>query len=578
MTLKRKIIFMFAAFVLLTLAGSWIIFSELAMEQLLAQNKSDHANFAAILGRQFESSGVEAIEKYVKQTDEIRITLIDRSGKVLFDSEEDAYKMDNHKNRPEVKAAFTSENAEGSDTRYSDTIKTWFNYYALKLNDNTVLRFASPIKSSINRIFTESRTKFFIWIAPAFLMLSFLWLWLTKRLFVPIESLIESAGKVNINENEAQLPNFPLSGDAEIQRLGYALNEMGGRLVSALVDIQRRREELSQIVEALPVGVILTDSFHKIRYVNTIAKTLLGEASSVSKGSIVDRILPNREIVAMLDSEDISKDFYFPRNNLHVNIGSLSVSGGKLLVIRDLTKEKNIEEMRRNFIIDAGHEFQTPLTVIRMASELLLSEESTISVTGQDNLSNIIRQQERLTGLVDELLLLTKADNPITQENIEEINLSEVMHRVTNDIKANPTAHNTKFEISISEENAVIAGRALEIERALSNVIENAVKYTHDVPNPHVRICLKREEKDGHSDFRIIVEDNGPGISDDKLIFEPFRRGDSARSRKGTKNKGGYGLGLSIAKRVIESHGGSIFVTKTDLGGACFVITLKCGA
>jgi len=405
-----------------------------------------------------------------------------------------------------------------------------------------------------------------------------LWLWLTKRLFVPIESLIESAGNMNLNENEAQMPKFPLSGDAEIQRLGYALNEMGERLVGALVDIQRRREELSQIVEALPVGVILTDSLHKIRYVNTIAKTLLGEASSVTKGSIVDRMLPNRETVVMLDSDDQSKDFYLPRNNLHVNIGSMSVSGGKLLVIRDLTKEKSIEEMRRNFIIDAGHEFQTPLTVIRMAAELLLSEETTISATGQDNLSNIIRQQERLTGLVDELLLLTKADNTTVQENIEEINISGIILKVTDEIKANPTANNTKFEITISEENAIITGRALEIERALSNVIENAVKYTHDVPNPHVRISLTKELKDGHSTFKIAVEDNGHGISDDKLIFEPFRRGDSARCRKGSKNKGGYGLGLSITKRVIESHGGSISVSKTDLGGACFVITLRCGA
>jgi two-component system phosphate regulon sensor histidine kinase PhoR len=480
--------------------------------------------------------------------------------------------MDNHLNRPEVIAARSSANGEGSSMRYSNTLKVWFNYYTLRLSDDNVLRLASPIKK-MDEIFSESRARFFAWITPAFLMLIFLWSWLAKHLFIPIESFIESAGKINLNENPAKLLKFPLKGDSEIQRLGSALNEMGERLNNALIDIQRRREELSQIVEALPVGVVLTDSLHKIRYVNTVAIKLLGDTSTVTKGSIVDRMLPNREIINMLDSEDQSKDFSFPLKNLHVNIGSLSVSGGKLLVIRDLTNETNIEEIRRNFIIDAGHEFQTPLTVIRMAAELLLSEEATISDIGKNNLEKIIRQQERLTELVDELLLLTKTDNSAAQEDSEEINISKIMHRITDEIKANPSASNTNFEVLISGENASITGRELEIERALSNVIENAVKYSQDVANPHVRISLNKASN-GHHNFRILIEDNGPGIFDEKAIFEPFRRGDSARSRKEAKTKGGYGLGLSIAKRVIESHGGKISIEKTDLGGAAFVILL----
>jgi two-component system phosphate regulon sensor histidine kinase PhoR len=574
MTLKRKILLMFTIFVLLTLTWSWIIFRELTMEQITTQNEWDLGSFAVILGRRLESNGLESIKDLVKPLDELRLTLVGPSGNVLFDSEEDARRMDNHLNRPEIKTAFTSANGEGSSLRYSDTLKTWYNYYALLLNNGDVIRVASPIKK-IDRIFSQSMGRFFIWITPAFLMLSFLWLWLTKRLFMPIESLIESAGNMNLNENSTQPLKFPLKGDPEIQRLGYALNEMGERLISALIDIRRRREELSQIVEALPVGVVLTDSFHKIRYVNTVAKTLFFFFSSVTKGCIVDRMLPNREIINMLDSDDQSKDFYLPLNNMYVNIGSLSVSGGKLLVVRDLTNEKNIEEMRRNFIIDAGHEFQTPLTVIRMAAELLLSEEIKISVVGKNNLENIIRQQERLTELVDELLLLTKTDNPSTQDNTEEINISELILGITGEIKTNPSADNTKIEVTISEEYALVTGRKLELERALSNVIENAVKYSQDVANPHVRISLNREDVNGYSYFKITVEDNGPGISDGKAIFEPFRRGDSARSRKGSKNKGGYGLGLSITKRVIESLGGKISIEKTDLGGASFVILLR---
>ena len=574
MTLKRKILLMFTVFVILMFAGTWIIFRELAMEQLTEQSRNDLANFALILGRQFESSGMESIVKHIKASDGLRVSLIEPSGKVLFDSEENAEQMDNHLNRPEVKEALESVNGEGSSLRYSDTLRIWFNYYALKLDNNTVIRFASPIQR-MNIIFSKSRAKFFIWIAPAFLALSFLWIWLTKRFFVPIESLIESAGTMNLNNNSARISKFPLKGDPEMQRLGNALNDMGERLNDALFDIQRRREELSQIVEALPVGVVLSDSFHKIRYVNTIAKKLLGGTHLVKKGSIVDQILPNREINNMLDSEDKSKDFYLPLRNQYVNISSLSVSGGKLLVIRDLTVERNLEEMRRNFIIDAGHEFQTPLTVIRMAAELLLSDETRISTVGKNNLGKIIRQQERLTELVDELLLLTSADNAVMQENIEEMNLGEIILGITDEIKTNPSADKTKIEVDITPESAPFIGRKNEIKRALSNVIENAFKYSQDVSNPHVRISLSMESYGGSASFRITIEDNGPGISDDKAIFEPFRRGDSSRSRKGSKSNGGHGLGLSIAKRVIESHRGSISVEKTDLGGAAFVIMLN---
>ncbi|MCL1940780.1 MAG: hypothetical protein FWG09_02470, partial [Synergistaceae bacterium] len=205
MTLKRKILFMFAVFVLLTLAGSWIIFREFTKEQLAAQNENDLANFAVILGRQFENDGLKSIEERVKAADGLRVTLIEPSGRVLFDSVEDARKMDNHLSRPEVTMAYTSAAGEGSSLRYSDTMKIWFNYYALKLNGGNVIRLASPIKN-MDRIFSAGRAKFFIWIAPAFLMLSFLWVWLTKRLFTPIEQLIESAGGVRLSEKEAGLP------------------------------------------------------------------------------------------------------------------------------------------------------------------------------------------------------------------------------------------------------------------------------------------------------------------------------------------------------------------------------------
>ena len=105
MTLKRKILFMFAIFVFLTFTGSWIIFREFVKEQLTTQSINDLANFAIILGRQYENSGLELFGKYIKNDDELRVTFIDSSGKVLFDSEENAQKMDNHFNRPEVRAA-----------------------------------------------------------------------------------------------------------------------------------------------------------------------------------------------------------------------------------------------------------------------------------------------------------------------------------------------------------------------------------------------------------------------------------------------------------------------------------------
>lgn len=560
MTLNRKILGIFAALMLLTLLGAWIVFRSIARETLAAQNGGDLANFAEFIARQLNCSDIKQVENCISGVNGIRLTLIQPSGKVVFDSQEKAYGMDNHLSRPEIKSAAAE--GFGVDRRYSETLKVWLNYYARKISTpegEFILRLSSPLREIENN-FSKLSSTFFAWVLPIILLLFFFGIWLTQRLFSPIEAIVKTAGELKFNEESFNV-KFPLRGDPEIQRLSNALNEMGKRLTIALGDIKRRREELSRIIEALPVGVVLTDTSHKIRYVNDVARDLLGETSGITKGGLVNRLLPNRGMSDMLESPDRSEEFHFPQRGKYVMVTSVSVSGagGKLLVILDLTREKNIEEMRRNFIIDAGHEFQTPLTIIRMAAELLMDDPE-IDVNDSKNLEKIIDAQKRLTELVDELLLLTKADSLNSADSID-VDISDMLRKITVKLKDSPSALKTKFELDL-DEKILIKGNMEQLERAFSNIIGNAIKYSQDIENPYIKIRLKGRN--------VSVSDNGIGISNDIIdqIFEPFRRGDSARG------KGGYGLGLSIVKRVIEAHGGKISVSNNSDAGCTFSIEL----
>ena len=249
-----------------------------------------------------------------------------------------------------------------------------------------------------------------------------------------------------------------------------------------------------------------------------------------------------------------------------------------MIVLQDLTEKLRLEEARRDFFIDAGHEFQTPLTIMRTGLELMKSApqmKEPERAEDVETINSLLRQQERMSSLVDDMLLLVRLDADAVPElqALGGVNLRELIYDVRDEIEALPHKKEISIEVC-APENASVKGIYGDLRRALLNLMENAHKYIGlgGGEAGHIKVSVE----DAGSSWRITVDDDGPGVHDmDKeIIFERFRRGDGHRARGKEKKNGGYGLGLSISRRIAERHGGSLELGESRLGGAAFVITL----
>ena len=486
--------------------------------------------------------------------------------------------MENHYTRGEVMGAF--ENGEGAELRYSKTQREWQIYMAKRVitpgspGEVYVVRLSYPVAKLSGLI--KSVTIPFIKYLALILILVWLGTYLVLRLILtPLNSLSRAASQIARGEKA----RFPITNDDEIQALSNTLNSMQDSLQKTIREAQERKEELAQLVGALPIGVILIDDEKKIRYINKEASTICGQSELPARGSSVELILPSNELYFMLDEPDTTRTLSIMRSGamaMQVEATTLRLPRGRLIALQDLTEKAKLEEVRRDFFIDAGHEFQTPLAIIRTGLELLKSSPQMNGPERSEDVETIdslLRQQERISGLVDDLLLLVRLDADPMRKDVADVDLVGVAEEVKDEIAALPQSKETEIEITAPTGGAHVMGVYEDMRRALLNIMENAQKYIQFSDSPAGIIKVSLCEEGGM--WRLTVDDNGPGVAENerKLIFERFRRGDSHRAR-GRKKSGGYGLGLSISRRIIERHGGTLELGESELGGTAFVIRL----
>ncbi len=575
-TLKKKIVAVISLAVMLAFGISWLLLYGVVRNGIVRQSAMELSQQTALLAASLKDGGMERFTANVKKWEDIlrgRITLIAANGVVLADTQRSPEAMENHLTRPEVKDALAS--GEGSALRYSATTNMYYLYFARRVEAEgrtAVIRAAYPLEF-LSEAFAETRNKFIFYLFVGVVLIVGFGTWLARLFFRPLDRIVEFAGKIA----QGDAVRFPIMAEPELQRLSSALDGMSARLRGALTELRAEREDLSRIVTALPVGVVLLDEERRVRYLNVVAGQLLGVKETAPHGVPVERLLPSGDmyplVEAAMNGEEDCLTFDLPElGNKYLRLCSRRTSSGVLLVISDLTEEYRLEQSRRDFIADAGHELQTPLASIRLAAEFLLES---IEEGGEDGkcLSTIIAQQERMTRLVDDLLLLSRMETEPPLHEEEEVDLCLLLSAVVDENRRHPLAG----RIGVEEEYECAAPavvRSEDISRAMNNIVENAVKYVHekfgDADGGRIVVSLRPESRF----WSIRVEDNGPGISAETagVLFQRFRRGDSHRAR-GKWGKGGYGLGLAIARKIVLDAGGDILLHPSD-EGAIFEVLL----
>ena len=260
-------------------------------------------------------------------------------------------------------------------------------------------------------------------------------------------------------------------------------------------------------------------------------------------------------------------------NNLlrvFISIGSISLIF--LLLISIYLTNKTIKpiketfEKQKQFIADASHELKTPLAIIRTNNSLVLSNKN-LTVESQSKWLNYINNQiERMSELIDEMLSLAKLDANRGHDEFVVFNLSKLLNNILLTFEAVIFENKIELESNI-EEDISIKGDKESIKKVFTILLDNAIKYTNQ--SGKIDVDLRQEK----NKIKIKVKNSGEGINRKDLnkIFERFYRVDTSRARE----SGGYGLGLSIAKSIVENHNGKIYAESTIGKDTTFIIELN---
>jgi two-component system, OmpR family, phosphate regulon sensor histidine kinase PhoR len=353
------------------------------------------------------------------------------------------------------------------------------------------------------------------------------------------------------------------------------------RAIATLQDTQHRTKADSEsrqaaLFDSMAEGVLVLDQADRIQLANRALTELLGGMTDLRSRTIMEafRLHELSELVKRLVTEKqvLGYELKVLRPNerwLQVNGAALlNESGarqGTLLVFHDLTRLKQLERTRQEFVANVSHELRTPLSLIKGYVETLLDGAKDNPEIAAKFLQTIDRNAERLTRLIEDLLTISELESGRIKLNLQPVPLRAVVGKVVADFKAPAEQRQIKLVNETSE--VLVRADPDRLEQVLFNLIDNAIKYGKQ--SGLVTVSVKRTEGDF---IQVCVQDNGPGMPPEALerVFERFYRADKARSRE----QGGTGLGLSIVKHIVQSHGGRVWAKSEPGNGAAFYFTL----
>lgn len=465
--------------------------------------------------------------------------------------------------------------------------------YAVRLEDDNrcviiyIADTQDEMRSISSIIFTIIIQALLVGMAIA-LVLSFI---LSSAISAPIKKITATAALISEGDFSQRVT---VHSKDEIGALSETFNSMASELKSNLDEISGEREKLSTIFSYLKDGVIAFDSSGSILHINQTAIDLLTsdyrEDMSLSDFIALLNIgYTAGELIEDASSGD-GKVFYdvnFKNRVIDINFGSFSfeLSGnpyiGYIAVIHDVTEHFELELARREFVANVSHELRTPLTGIKGAAETIIENDDMPQEMVSHFLKMIVGESDRMTRIVHDLLMLSRLDNNRVSWKISAFSPVELVHNRVEIMQHEAKSHNQRLSVEKIKDNIpnITADRE-KIDQVLTNIIQNAVKYTQDGGAISVSMSLKNiKNADNLKDGRYVavtVADNGMGIPDEDIphIFERFYRVEKARSSE----KGGTGLGLAISKDIVIAHGGDITIASAlDKGTAVTIyLPLKC--
>ncbi|MFC5772456.1 ATP-binding protein [Ectobacillus antri] len=398
----------------------------------------------------------------------------------------------------------------------------------------------------------------------AIILTTFFAFFLSTRITAPLRKMREVAFEVARGKFDTKAT--AVSND-EIGELALAFNKMGKQLKFHINALQQEKEQLASVLSSMADGVITLNQEGEVVVVNPPAEKFLQMAPSETNlpPELIDlfqRVVQSEQ-QQVIEIDVISSNYVVLMTPLY----NQTRIRGAVAVLRDMTEERRLEKMRKDFIANVSHELRTPMVMLQGYSEAILDNVVTTKEEVDEFVRIIYDESLRLGRLVNELLDLARMESGHVELHLEQTEIGPFVDKIIRKFQGIAKEKEVYLKAHVLTKHNIYTFDPDRMEQVFTNLIDNAVRHT--AAQGTVELVVR----DKTMGICFEVKDSGVGIpaEDIPFVFERFYKGDKARTRD---KAGGTGLGLAIAKNIVEVHGGQISVTSQENIGTTFTICL----
>ena len=606
MNIRAQLTFRYIIIVLLVLFAMYLYLGT-ALKNFLSDRITKDLKVQAALTREFLIEKLPATDNFtydlidglidrLGETSDARLTFIGIDGTVWGDTERNGTAlraMDNHLKRPEVQDALQRGN--GIRDRYSDTTQTEFRYYAMPIFQQTssdaeavligICRVALPMEA-VNAAIANLRQMVLLASVAGLILAVVFSIFSTGVIIKPIEKLTQMTQSFAAGRVDSRVPT---DSKNELGRLSRNFNLMADRVQEQIDQISEEHRRLETILTNMGEGVLLVNGAFEITYANPTAISMLSlPETHIGKALIEINRIP--DLQALLQMAERTETVAFAEIRLgnitepEAEITVVPVAAGEeyVIVIHDVTKERQLERIRADFVANVSHELRTPLTTIRGYAETLLNEDATRTKAQEQFVVKILNHASRLSRLVSDLLELSRLESGDVELKRTLCHLNTFYEPILDVFEPILEESQLVLRWEIPESLPEISIDQQLFMQVLVNLIDNAIKYTPDggAITVSAEICQRKPTEEfrrtspnlNSEEVVVHIQDTGIGIpmESQSRVFERFYRVDKGRARE----MGGTGLGLAIVKHIVLRHNGRIWLESTLGQGSTFHVAI----
>ncbi|MGI6037715.1 MAG: ATP-binding protein [Limnochordia bacterium] len=395
---------------------------------------------------------------------------------------------------------------------------------------------------------------------------------LSRKIAKPLQEMTRISLAMSKGNFDQRVENI---GDDEVGQLAAAFNHLSDELGRTINALSQEKSKTESILASMTDGVIACDSAGEVILINPPAAEFFNHRVSEMVGQSVEKIVPvdqlvekMRETIANHRGEELEikhgHKIYVTR--ISPMVDSQGASIGAVAVLNDITKQRQLEELRRQFVANVSHELRTPLTAIRGFLQAILDGVVTDLPSVRKYLRIMLAESMRLIKLANSLLDLSKIEAGDFELYREPVRIRPIIEGVIDRLVLPLEDKELSLQLEVPQDLPLVYGDKDRLGQVFLNLLDNAVRFSP----PGGQITVRAWAEDQY--LRVEIIDGGVGISSEELpyIWDRFYKGDRSR-RSGA---GGTGLGLAIVKQLVEKHEGNVYVESSPDNGTCFGFSL----